>query len=242
MEGGIWDFLSGKMRVVTVRSPCSLGCLSGCPSHWGFGWQALDGGEGEFFMWQKALPNSQSVLQVSVFSVSYTNSFFSLLLLFSCHMHPWNSSISNRGERRQRRICYYCSKCGVNRVLILNSLQSNPDSRTAHQGTWAGHWLRRRQHSAVRQGGCLKKAAGGSSASLPNVWALLWPVSLHNGCLPLGRSQLSGHMTDCTDQARKDSFHESWIDGAYGDSKGQTAKDWKASETKIKRECGWYIF
>ncbi|CAB1436973.1 unnamed protein product [Pleuronectes platessa] len=35
------------------------------------------------------------------------------------------------------------------------------------------------------------------------MWVLLRPVGLHNGCLAMGQSQLTGHMTDCADQGEE---------------------------------------
>lgn len=63
-----------------------------------------------------------------------------------------------------QRSLHHLSKCGVNRILILKSLQGIPNSGTACPGTWAVHWLRWRQDSAVRDGSCLKRQQG---AALP---------------------------------------------------------------------------
>ena len=59
----------------------------------------------------------------------------------------------------------------------------------------------------------------------------------------MGQIQLSGHMTDCADQARKDSLQQPWIDGVCGDDK-RAEKDRRetwANEGRDgkKQKAGW---
>lgn len=112
-------------------------------------------------------------------------------------------SISDRCGRKQRRGLFYCFISGVNSFLL----------KSFYLGT--SLWLRRRRHSAVREES-LKETTGVMSASLPSVWALLWPVSLHNGCLALLQSQLSSRMTVCEELARTSFLRSLWIDVAFG--------------------------
>lgn len=108
-------------------------------------------------VWQKALPNSHSLLQLCIFffysRLQETHSLIPFILSVSpdTPLYPWWNGVHADSSAA------FFSKCDVKQGC---NLKISSDLRTACPDTWAVHWLRWRRLSAVRERGCLKRLQG----------------------------------------------------------------------------------
>lgn len=110
---------------------------------------------GKHPVWQKALPNSHSLLQLCIFLLESLGNTLSYPLYSLCS--PWYPFISMMKWSTCRLVCSFFSKSDVKQGC---NLRISSDLRTACPDTWAVHWLRWRWLSAVRERGCLKRLQG----------------------------------------------------------------------------------
>lgn len=141
--------------------------------------------------------DSRLCLIVSLLLSSFSQHFFIVCPL--CHLCLWWPSTTEVGsERGGVSIIWYWLFSFLTGVNVVHFNFKAPPVQSSFCGNMSGNLviLLIKMAPAVYclRRGCEKEATGGRATSLPSVYALLWPVGSHNGCLALWKRQFSHHV------------------------------------------------